>query len=145
MSSEDSVHVKLSLHIKIEFLIMLNDLIPEGELPCGEVTCRGQFFTLQMIQQTLPTLLRVHIFFSTGMVGRHGHIVHRPCLPAVHDMNSGKLPLIEVDIKDTCHLAGILHALHGHLLELLRRDRLPISEQADEFTGSMIEVLEVVP
>ena len=60
-------------------------------------------------------------------------------------MNSGKLPLIEVDIKDTCHLAGILHALHGHLLELLRRDRLPVSEQADEFTGSMIEVLEVVP
>ena len=99
---------------------MLDNLIPEGDLPCGEVTCRGQFFAFQMIQQTLPSLFRGHESFPAGMVSRHGHIVHGPGLPTVHDMNSGKFPLIEVDIKDTCYLAGVLHALHGHLLELLR-------------------------
>lgn len=66
------------------------------------------------------------------MVYRHGYIPHRPGLPAVHDVNGGELPLVEVDVEHTAHLAGVLHAKGGERVVLLRCDGAPVREQLDE-------------
>lgn len=66
------------------------------------------------------------------MVRRHGYIPHRPGLPTVHDVNGGELPLVEVDVEHTAHLAGVLHAKGGERVVLLRCDGAPVREQLDE-------------
>ena len=66
------------------------------------------------------------------MVRRHGYIPHRPGLPAVHDVNGGELPLVEVEIKHAAHLAGVLHAYSGQCIVLLCGNGAAICEQLDE-------------
>ena len=47
-------------------------------------------------------------------------------------MYGGELPLVEVDVEHTAHLAGVLHAKGGERVVLFRCDGMPVREQLDE-------------
>ena len=74
------------------------------------------------------------------MVRRHGYIPHRPGPPAVYVVDSGELPLVEVDVEHAAHLAGVLHAKGGEHVVLFRCDGLPVREQLDELTDNVMEL-----
>ena len=52
-------------------------------------------------------------------------------------MDSGELPLVKIQIKHAGDLPGVLHAEEYHPLILLRRDRLRLRIQRDEFAGAV--------
>ena len=55
-------------------------------------------------------------------------------------MYGGELPLIEVDVEHTAHLAGVLHAKGGERVVPLRCDGAPVREQLDELTDNVMEL-----
>ena len=67
------------------------------------------------------------------MVDGRGDIPHRPGSPAVHDVYSGELPLVEVHIEHAAHLAGVLHAKGGQGVKLFCCDGLPAEKHSDKF------------
>ena len=93
---------------------------------------RGDLLTTQMIQQLAPLIIARRELRPGGMVHRHGYIPHRPGLPTVHDVYSGELPLVKVEIEHAAHLAGVLHAKGCERVVLLRRDGMSVRKHSDE-------------
>ena len=55
-------------------------------------------------------------------------------------MDSGELPLVKIQIKHSGDFSRILHAQMHQVLILLRRDRLGLRIQRDEFAGAALRV-----
>ena len=66
------------------------------------------------------------------MVDGWGDIPHRPGSPAVHDVNSGELPLVEVHIEHAAYLTGVLHAYNGQCIVLLCGNGAAVRKHFDE-------------
>ena len=79
---------------------------------------RGNLFALQMIQQFVPLIIARCELRPCGVIDRHRYITHCPGLPAIHNVNSGELTLVEVHIEHAAHLAGVLHAYSGQGVKL---------------------------
>ena len=58
IGAESGIDIEVSLHIKVELAIRLDDLLAEGEISYREMSCRGDLLATQMIQQFAPLFLR---------------------------------------------------------------------------------------
>ena len=67
------------------------------------------------------------------MIDRHRYITHCPGLPAIHNVNSGELTLVEVHIEYAAHLSSVLHAKGCQGIKLFCCDGLPAEKHSDEF------------
>ena len=57
IGAESGIDVEVSLHIKVELAIRLDDLLAEGEISYREMSCRGDLPAAQMVQQFAPLFL----------------------------------------------------------------------------------------
>ena len=55
--TEGGIHIEVRLQIKVELTVRFDDLLTEGKILCREMTCRGNLFALQMIQQFVPLII----------------------------------------------------------------------------------------
>ena len=101
---------------------------------------RGDLFAIQMIQQFAPLIIARCELRPGGVIDRHRYITHCPGLPTIYNVNSGELPLVKIQIKHAGDFSRILHAQMYQVLILLRRDRLGLRIQRDEFAGAALRV-----
>ena len=129
VSSEHLVHIKAGLHVEIQQAVDLADLLRKIDFPCGEVARGCDLSVIQLVQQNSVPAIHAEPLLAEGVVGGSRYVAHGERLPAVHDVDSGELPFVEVQLKRSCDLAGVLHADENHLVELLEGDSLPLWEQ----------------
>ena len=104
---------------------------------------RCEFLPVQVIQQLPPHHVLGRILLLHCAVGGCRYVTHRPRCPTVHNVNGRKLLLVKIQIKHAGDFSGILHTETYQVLIFLRRDRLRLRIQRDEFAGAVVCILEV--
>ena len=138
LGPEHRVHVKGRFQVKIQEVIHLGDLLRHPDLPRGEMARRGDLPAVQRVQEPGPSLVAVEVRLAVRLIDRFRDIPHGKGLPAIHHIDSGKLPLIKVQLKGAGDLSCILHAHQHHVLKRLGTDLLRLMQHLLKGGGPML-------
>lgn len=75
--TEGGIHIEVRLQIKVELAIRFDDLLTERKIPCREMSCRGDLFAVQTLQQFLQHHIPGNKLLLCCTIGGCRHILHR--------------------------------------------------------------------
>ena len=79
----------------------------------------GELLALQPGEENIPANLLVHVAALVRKVGGGGYIFEPEALPAIHNVEGGEQPLVEVDLHQAGDFAEVLQPPCGQLLKPL--------------------------
>ena len=139
--------VEAHLHVKLQQIVVLNDLVSEGNVLGAEPPAAGEVFRfrllmerslLQPVQEDPPPFVRRSVALLHSEVGGGAHIPDSEPLPAIHDVDGLHISAVEVDVVGTHHPAGVVQPLRHIGVELLLRDPLGAQQRFDKAVGRFV-------
>ena len=123
--TEHFVDVETRNDVKIQYSVIHRlYAILEIKILYSESAWRGQLLSIQPVEENAPACIFGNLSFLKGHFRSCRYVIHRVGFPAVHDVERRKRPRIEVQLKHSADLAGVLHAALRQRIECLAADLL---------------------